>query len=576
MKNCLAKQNLAQNPKRPLKEILRSSFFILILTLFFSGTLSAAQCNGKADVWFANDESGSVEVDEFEDALDFIYQVSGRMTFDFGTGLQAGITGWDDQVDSIGVIVPITDQFSDQNDSGLISSGNITLDNDGVGVRELYSAKVTGGNGTRLDYATDYLSSLIAAGNGRRTDTPQIAVILTDGYSYQLANASSGGGSTWSAKLAGLRTSGPDGTKVIHMLIDAAAAAYNADTDGVKTLMDDFVTDGDLLFVGDTYAEIANPAQNYIDGLVDTICENTLPTVDIQGEPLGVNTQASYPVTFEFSLDVTGFEVGEINVSNGSAGSLVAVDGNTYKADITPDGNGNITINIPQGAAQSAAGNNNTAAQASTVYDAIPPTVTIQGAPAIVADTAAYPITVKFSENISGFLVGDIAVSNGAVSDYVAVDDKTFTAKITPTGGGDIAINIAAGVAQDIGTNDNLAASQVVTIFDDTPPTVDIQGEPVTVNGVTSYVVTFQFSEAVTGFSAGDVNVGNGSLSHLEGGPQTYTATITPTGTGNITIDVAADVAQDAAGNGDAAATQAVTVFDNTAPTLTIQMHRQR
>ena len=47
-----------------------------------------------------------------------------------------------------------------------------------------------------------------------------------------------------------------------------------------------------------------------------------------------------------------------------------------------------------------------------------------------------------------------------------------------------------------------------------------------------------------------------------------YTALITPTADGVVTVDVAADAATDAAGNGNAAAAQVSSVFDSTAPTV--------
>ncbi|WP_222933024.1 Ig-like domain-containing protein, partial [Fulvivirga aurantia] len=75
---------------------------------------------------------------------------------------------------------------------------------------------------------------------------------------------------------------------------------------------------------------------------VVTTFDNTVPTVDIQGEPAIVNNTAAYNVTIEFSEDVTGFVIGDITVGNGSASNFVAVDGNTYTVDITPDGTGDI------------------------------------------------------------------------------------------------------------------------------------------------------------------------------------------------------------------------------------------
>ena len=85
-------------------------------------------------------------------------------------------------------------------------------------------------------------------------------------------------------------------------------------------------------------------------------------TVDIQGEPAAVNSTAAFNVTVEFSADVTGFIVSEISVGNGSAGNFVAVDGNTYTADITPNGSGDITIDVAANVAQDSVGNLNAAA----------------------------------------------------------------------------------------------------------------------------------------------------------------------------------------------------------------------
>ncbi|TRX49870.1 hypothetical protein FNH22_26560, partial [Fulvivirga sp. M361] len=175
-----------------------------------------------------------------------------------------------------------------------------------------------------------------------------------------------------------------------------------------------------------------------------TINDVTSPTVDIQGEPAAVNSTASYNVTIEFSEDVTGFSLADISVGNGSASNFVAVDGNTYTADITPDGTGDITIDVATAAAQDGAGNDNTAAtQAVTLFDNTAPTVDIQGEPALVNSTASYNVTIEFSEDVTGFSLADISVGNGSASNFVAVDGNTYTADITPDGTGDITIDVA-------------------------------------------------------------------------------------------------------------------------------------
>ena len=189
--------------------------------------------------------------------------------------------------------------------------------------------------------------------------------------------------------------------------------------------------------------------------------------------------------------------------------------------------------------------------------DMIPPTVDIQNAPATI-NLTPYTVTIEFSEPVAGFEAAEIVVANAVKSNF-AGSGTTYTVDITPTGAGDITIDVAADVAQDAATNGNEAATQVVTTFDGTAPTVDIQNAPATIN-LSAYTVTIEFSEAVTGFEEAEIVVANAAKSNFAGSGTTYTLDITPTGAGDITIDVAADVAQDAATNGNEAATQVITI----------------
>ena len=297
------------------------------------------------------------------------------------------------------------------------------------------------------------------------------------------------------------------------------------------------------------------------------------PSVDIQGEPGIVNSNAAFPVTFQFSEGISGFDASDVILANASLSNFLALDTNTYTADITPNGGGDITIDIAAAVAQDAAANANTAApQASVQYDATAPSVDIQSQPAIVNSTAPYSVTIQFSEGVSGFSVADVTLANASVSGFTVVDASEYTAEITPDGNGDITINVAAGVAQDPAGNDNTAATQAVTTYDATAPSVDIQGEPGIVNTTAPYAVTFAFSEDVSGFAAGDISLANASLSNfVSTNASTHTADITPDGSGDVTIDVAAAVAQDAANNDNTSAIQAVTVYDATAPGVAIQ-----
>ncbi|MCA6060483.1 hypothetical protein HUF18_11890, partial [Thalassolituus sp. ST750PaO-4] len=64
------------------------------------------------------------------------------------------------------------------------------------------------------------------------------------------------------------------------------------------------------------------------------------------------------------------------------------------------------------------------------------------------------------------------------------------------------------------------------------------------------FTATFTFSENVTGFTVGDIVAGNASVSAFSAtSASVYTALITPTADGSVTVDVAGSVAQDGVGN---------------------------
>ena len=98
------------------------------------------------------------------------------------------------------------------------------------------------------------------------------------------------------------------------------------------------------------------------------------------------------------------------------------------------------------------------------------------------------------------------------------------------------------------------------TIADATGPTMTITAAE-GVDGFKSddatLSLTFTSNEATSNFAVGDITVSNGTLSNFTAVSSTvYTATLTPTAAGEVTIDVAAGTFTDAAGNNNTAATQ--------------------
>ena len=104
--------------------------------------------------------------------------------------------------------------------------------------------------------------------------------------------------------------------------------------------------------------------------------------------------------------------------------------------------------------------------------------------------------------------------------------------------------------AQRVNSSGNLSS-------DTTPPTVTLTSTATSPTNVSPIPMTATFSEAVTGFVVGDITVGNGTAGNFVAVSSTvYTFDVTPAGKGAVTVSVATAVAQDAAANGNTAASQ--------------------
>ncbi len=153
---------------------------------------------------------------------------------------------------------------------------------------------------------------------------------------------------------------------------------------------------------------------------------------------------------------------------------------------------------------------------------------------------------------VTASTVYDVTVSGGNLASLTAMVTLAFAEgqNITDTAG-----NALTNTAPS-GTNDN---SYVV---DNTAPTVTITDVPAI--SAAAFTAEFTFSESVTGFAQADIALGNGTASSFTGstGDTQYTAVITPTATGTVTLDVAANAATDLAGNNNTAAAQAMSNYD--------------
>jgi hypothetical protein len=278
---------------------------------------------------------------------------------------------------------------------------------------------------------------------------------------------------------------------------------------------------------------------------------------------------ASIPFTVTFNKDVTGFTAGDVSVTNGTLTGFTTVNARTYTFNVAPTADGDVVLNIAAGAAVDSGGRPSTATSFTIRSDRTAPSVNLTTSASSPTNLSAIPFTATFSEAVTGFTAGDITVTNGTVQNFSG-SGTTYTFEVVPTADGVVTVSIAANVAQDAAGNGNTAATPVNITSDRSAPSVNLTTSASSPTNLSAIPFTATFSEAVTGFTAGGITVTNGTVQNFSGSGTTYTFEVVPTADGVVTVSIAANVAQDAAGNGNTASNTINITSDRTAPSVNL------
>jgi hypothetical protein len=269
--------------------------------------------------------------------------------------------------------------------------------------------------------------------------------------------------------------------------------------------------------------------------------DTALPTATIVVADNRLGIGETTTVTITFSEAVSGFDLSDISVANGTLANLTSSDGGvTWTATLTPTANVNDATNliiVDTAGVQDLAGNLGAGIAISNNYalDATRPTVEIVVANPHLGVGQTTTVTFTFSEAVSNFDLSDLSVTNGDLSNLSSSDGgKTWTATFTPTANVSDPSNFIAldtsnvtDLAGNVGST--VAVSNNYALDSERPTATVVIANPNLGLGQTSQV-TITFNEAVSGFDLADINVGNGSLSNLSSndGGKTWTATLTP------------------------------------------------
>ncbi|MBV7511906.1 DUF4347 domain-containing protein [Pseudomonas sp. PDM25] len=161
-------------------------------------------------------------------------------------------------------------------------------------------------------------------------------------------------------------------------------------------------------------------------------------TIVVADNRLGIGETTT--VTITFTETVSGFDLSDLSVANGTLSNLLSSDGGkTWTATLTPTANINDTTNLillDSSNVADAAGNVGAGIAISNNYalDATRPTATIVVANPNLGVGQTTLVTISFSEVVSDFDLSDLSVTNGELTNLASSDGgKTWTATFTPT-----------------------------------------------------------------------------------------------------------------------------------------------
>ncbi len=329
------------------------------------------------------------------------------------------------------------------------------------------------------------------------------------------------------------------------------------------------------------------PSGNYT---IDTTAPALAKPIEISDTALKIGDEAT--VTFTFNGPVVDFTEADVNVPNGKLTQLGSADGGTtWTAILTPnsdasDASNVLTLNYTGIRNESGNAGVGSAESPNYAVDTVRPTVVadIEISDTVLAAGETATVTFTFNEAVTGFSEADVTVPNGTLSSLESLDGGiTWTATLTPASRTVDATNVLTldyTCIRDLAGNAGAGSVHSGNYAVDT--TAPALAEPIDIDDTALRIgetatVTFVFDQSVTGFTAANVTVPNGTLSAPTSDDGiTWIATLTPnpgaTAASNVlTLNYAGIV--NGAGNANSGiVTSGNYAVDTRAPTATVTL----
>ncbi|MYJ19321.1 MAG: hypothetical protein F4100_01035, partial [Rhodothermaceae bacterium] len=149
-------------------------------------------------------------------------------------------------------------------------------------------------------------------------------------------------------------------------------------------------------------------------------------------------------------------------------------------------------------------------------------------------------VTFTFSEEVSEFnRSADLTVVN-AISYSLSGSGATYTLRMRPEQRGKVVVTVKANSVTDKDGNTGPPDAVSATAKWDVSSPHVFTDMPAKINSKDMFTAKFRFTEAITGFEIGDVNVTGGTKGVFAGSDRNYTLEVTPSGGKNVSVTVTA------------------------------------
>jgi len=236
------------------------------------------------------------------------------------------------------------------------------------------------------------------------------------------------------------------------------------------------------------------------------------------------------------------------NIQQSDAGEYVLMITNTLVADLTLESEP-ITLEVV----------------AETIVSA-----TLSSTTGLKTNLEIIPVTISFSEQITGLSIEDFVVENATLSDLTTNDNITFTLNLNPAEIGPVSIQLPSEVVTDLSDNENEASNKLEFEFENVSPEIELTSDVGVITNQAQFQLTFSFSEPVIDFELEDLLITNATAETLEKiDEETYSLIISPENDGEVMVEVPENAVTDEFGNMNLSGVFSA-VFDGTPPTVTL------